>query len=399
MAGTLGGPLLVDKLVGRFGRPRTAEKLAPEYAATDDHRDSGLPWRRAFRNPANYLVGESLDRAAYVSLLLGQPLLLTGEPGAGKSDFARKLAHIFNLGDVQEIHVKTTTSGRDLLYNFDDIGRFRDATAKSGTKKGARPLCEYVRFNALGRAILRSAGPDAKVRPLGRDMDEIYRGEITPDPDGRIPLASLFPPEFGRVKGQDPDAVITTSLRTVVLIDEIDKAQRDTPNDLLDEIERMRFDIPELSITIQASSAYWPIVVITSNAERVLPAPFLRRCIFHRLITPEEEEVLKKIIAARMTEDFSDGPLADDVLTIFLALRKNPGQRPPGLSELLSWCLLLKRLEFDSFKSLPKSGELISLLEASLAALSKTELDFEAAKHVFAQWKAGQLTKSGDRQP
>jgi MoxR-like ATPase len=385
-------PLLIERLVTIFKGPSPSPSA---LESATELRDPGLPWRLAFRKAENYIVSDALDRAAYVALLLGQPLLLTGEPGAGKSDFARKLAQIFELGDVQEIHVKTTTLGRDLLYSFDDIARFRDATAKGSadSSKSSRPLSEYVRLNGLGRAILRSAGPKGRVSPVGRELDEIYRGTELPDGDGHISLGALFPAEFGQFNGKP--ATITASIRSVVLIDEIDKAQRDTPNDLLDEIERMQFDIPELGITIKASEKVWPIVVITSNQERVLPPPFLRRCVFHRLDTPEDPATLHQILAARLTEEFSRGSMANDALDIFLGLRKNPGQRAPGISELLAWCLLLQRLEFKLSAPLPREGERFELLEASLAALSKSDADFEAAKRVLSQWKAGQLLSSG----
>ena len=392
-----GDNLLIDKLAGYFagrGAARQAGKPDGDPSLLES-RGLGKPWRMAFRDAGNYIVPAALDRAAYVSLLLGQPLLLAGEPGAGKSDFARKLAHIYNLDDVQEVHVKTTTLGRDLLYGFDDIARFRDANPldRSAATK-PRTVSGYIQFYGLGRAILRSAGPDYEVTPVGRTLGEIYDGPLPPGAKG-VKLSALFPAEFGAAEGQDPAKKVTGKERTVVLVDEIDKAQRDTPNDLLDVIERMRFPIPELGITIAASEDHWPIVVITSNAERVLPAPFLRRCIFHRLVTPEDEETLKTILGARMTEHFSAGPVARDALTIFLAMRKQC-QRPPGLSELLAWCLLLHRLEFDKRDGgLPTEGEKdVELLETSLSALSKSDADFEVAKRVLAQWrgKAGAAT-------
>lgn len=374
--------LLIGRLIDRFRgeRGRSAEQTSLLHT-----HGAGTPWRLAFRDAENYVVPPELDRAAYVALLLGQPLLLTGEPGAGKSDFARKLAQLFNLGEVQEVHVKTTMLGRDLLFDFDDVARFRDTT---GDNKTILPLSSYARFYGLGRAILRSAGPDYRVKPTGYGLQEIARSKLPLDAEGTISLAELFPPEFGRSEASVEK--ITESMRTVVLIDEIDKAQRDTPNDLLDVIERMRFPIPELGITIEASADYWPIVLVTSNAERTLPAPFLRRCVFHRLTTPEDEGTLKKILSARMTEDFGNGELAKGALKIFLALRRQ-SQRQPGLSELLAWCLLLQRLGFKHTEPLPSDEKNAALFEASLAALSKSDVDFEAAKRVVSQWKSGTL--------
>lgn len=356
-----------------------------------DRREvSAPPSRSVFRKPEHYIVSKELDRAAYVALLLGQPLLLTGEPGAGKSDFARKLTQVFDLGEVEEAHVKTTTVGRDLLYSFDDVGRFRDATGNS-EDAGTHPLSRYVRFNGLGRAILRSAGPDTPVMPIGVSVKEILGRQ--PEPGEALTLRSLFPWEFERRTSPDaPSLQITEKLRTVVLIDEIDKAQRDTPNDLLDEIERMQFEIAELGIVVKASPAHWPIVVITSNAERALPSPFLRRCVFHRLVTPEDPETLRSILESRLAESFSPGPAIDDALLIFRGIRKSQGPRPPGLSELLAWCLLLKRMKLLDGPTLPKGDdEAAKLLEASLAALSKSDPDFDVARRVLLQWKGGNL--------
>ena len=413
-----GDDLLIGNLKRFFARSGPDENK-PALESLLETRGPGAPWRVVFRNPEHYVVAPALDRAAYVSLLLGQPLLLTGEPGAGKSDFARKLAHLFDLGVVQEVHVKTTTLGRDLLYGFDDVARFRDAIVKvlprqqeqsgghpsSARAQGTRdpsydpssssprpkPLCRYVQFHGLGRAILRAAGPGYRVTPVGRDLGEIYDG--SPNEDGSINLVDLFPTEFGAAEGQDVSERVTRQVRTVVLIDEIDKAQRDTPNDLLDTIDRMRFDIPELSITIEAPPDYWPIVIITSNAERTLPAPFLRRCVFLRLVTPEDRETLTKILAGRMTEDFSRGKMAADALNIYLNMRKQ-SQRPPGLAELLAWCLLLQRLGFDHAAPLARYGKDAELLETSLSALAKTETDFEAAKRVLSQWREGTVQGS-----
>lgn len=381
---SIGGPLLIEGLRDTHGRPASPVAASRRHAENQATTGVMLPYSRVFRGSDKYLVSSELDRAAYVALLLSQPLLLTGEPGAGKSAFARKIADILNLGEVEEAHVKTTTTGRDLLYSFDDVGRFRDATDKERT--GHEPLAKYVRFNGLGRAILRSAGPDEEVELAGREVAEVLGRQLAPDE--KLTLGLLFPLEFPDYKqgaGDDPAAGRT---RSVVLIDEIDKAQRDTPNDLLDEIERMRFDIPELGITIKSSDTHWPIVIITSNAERSLPAPFLRRCVFHRLVTPGDTKILKTIIAARMSEGFSNSPAIDDVLRIFLDLRDSPVERAPGLSELLSWCLLLDRMKMiKSGNRLPRDTANTRLLEASLAALSKTEADFITAQAVLGRWR------------
>lgn len=321
-----------------------AEALSPELLG---HLPPPVNRRKeAGSGQAPYVIPDPLSKAAQVALLLGQPLLLTGDPGVGKTAFAAALSGRLRLGAVEAHTVRSTTVGRDLLYEFDDVRRFRDASvaarpAANGKSPGsaapAKPLASYVRLNALGLAVVRSAGPDYQVLPT-LPLSEVAGSEAR---GAQITLGDLFPRAFAAGPAQQR--------RTVVLIDEIDKAPRDAPNDLLAEIEGMRFAIPELGIgEIAADVANWPIVVITSNSERNLPDAFLRRCCFHHLELPDDKTlgqiVLSHVDPERLPEDCS---LLNGLIRIFRdvgGLRDL--EKKPSTSELIAAAFLLVDLGF-----------------------------------------------------
>jgi MoxR-like ATPase len=290
------------------------------------------PWHIVGESGEGYEISTPLLRATQVALLLRQPLLLTGDPGVGKTRFAVALATRLKL-ELQRINVKTTTSGRDLLYMFDDVARFRDAAilkaGDSPKQSAVKPLANYVRFSGLGLAILYSAGPDYQVTPVGFSTAEIAGEEHASAT--KLSLRDLFPLVFQDLK---------TSTDSVVLIDELDKAPRDTPNDLLVEIEEMRFDLRELGISIKANPDYWPIVIVTSNSERSFPDPFLRRCIFHHLDFPTD--TLPMIIASRIPGVPEGSWLVQDAIERFMAIREQKGlDKVPGTAELIAFIALL----------------------------------------------------------
>ena len=212
------------------------------------------PARDADTDPAKYLLDGDLLDAVNVALLLGQPLLVTGEPGTGKTGLAHRIAWELGYSDRALVfNTKSTSTARDLLYTFDVMGHFHSPHIP-GASKEAR---DYLRFGALGQAIVHSLKLE-QVRSLLRSQE----AEEYPGPR-----------------------------RSVVLIDEIDKAPRDFPNDLLHEIDTMKFRAPELTEhEIAADPALRPVVVITSNSERNLPDAFLRRCV---LLRPALSEPLR----------------------------------------------------------------------------------------------------------
>ncbi|MSP59416.1 MAG: MoxR family ATPase [Myxococcales bacterium] len=233
-----------------------------------------------FEERGAYLPDRDLVEAVNIALCVGRPLLLTGEPGCGKTRLAWSLATELGLDAPLQFFTRSTSRAQDLLYTFDAVQRFHDIQMKSARADDPH---NYVQFEALGRAI---------------------------------------------VEGK----------RRVVLIDEIDKAPRDFPNDLLNEIDRMSFEVRELTGDDRVRSAkVRPIVVITSNSERQLPLPFLRRCVFHYIGFPERDKLIR-IVEERLSGDSLDGDLIKAAVDKFLAVRKIKGlTKKPATGELLTW--------------------------------------------------------------
>lgn len=313
-----------------------------------------VPFHERYRDAAGYDPDPDLTAAVNVALLLGQPLLLTGEPGCGKTSLAFWLARELGLDEPLLQPVKSTTTGRDLLYGFDDLARFRDS--QTGTR---RPAVSYLGLNALGQAILVSAGPERALKRL----------DAGPAADGIARHGDLHPVGYPERR------------RRVVLIDELDKAPRDTPNDLLLEIEAMRFDIPELRVTVEGDPANRPIVVITSNSEKSLPEPFLRRCVYHHIPAPDAKR-RREIVERRRAPFAQRGGLFDEAMTLFGRVHGSLG-RAPGTAELLAWLDVLETL----VRRAEAAGGAVAALEtepailrASLRALAKTQEDLESAE-------------------
>jgi MoxR-like ATPase len=330
---------------------------------------------RALKEAQSYLISDELLHALHVALLLRQPLLLTGDPGVGKTRFARALAGRLQI-PVERIDVKTTTTGRDMLYAIDDIARFRDAAVqrrqngddKDSESKESKTLKDYITFSGLGRAILRAAGPDYRVTPKV-PMEEVagrhYTGHTS------ISLGELFPDIFTPM-----DRLVRSRSHSVVLIDELDKAPRDTPNDLLVEIEEMVMYIGELGFRVEAAPHFWPIVVITSNSERSLPDPFLRRCVFHNLKL--DAAMLPRIVAAQLPDLPRDSPLVQQMIAFFLDIRTQNLDKTPSTAELIGTIALLVELGFDPQKRIDFSDTRFkAACEQVAAALGKVTTDKE----------------------
>ncbi len=249
---------------------------------------------RNVTDPKGYIASEELADAVNVALALEQPLLLTGEPGTGKTRLAGSIAHQLGV-ELHEFHTKSQSVARDLFYSYESLRHFHDAQLKDKVEAKLK-VGDYVELQALGKAIANS------------------------DREG-----------------------------SVVLIDEIDKAPRDFPNDVLNEIEQVRFTVKETKEKYEVKNREnRPIVVITSNSEKNLPDAFLRRCVFYHIPFPKKD-LLMQIVNSRLTlnDSFKENML-EAAVDHFEYIRKNKGLRKkPATAELLAWIHVLDKLEID----------------------------------------------------
>ncbi|WCL53072.1 AAA family ATPase [Gimibacter soli] len=231
-----------------------------------------------FTGTDTYVATDDLKIAVNAAATLKRPLLIKGEPGTGKTVLAEEVARSFNT-ELIEWHIKSTTKAQQGLYEYDAVSRLRDSQLGDERVKDIR---NYIKRGKLWEA---------------------FTAEGTP----------------------------------VLLIDEIDKADIEFPNDLLLELDRMEFHVYETGETVKAKER--PIVIITSNNEKELPDAFLRRCFFHYIKFPERETMLD-IVAVHYPNIQKD--LVREALNIFYDMREVPGlKKKPSTSELLDWLKLL----------------------------------------------------------
>jgi len=275
---------------------------------------------RSFRADARRFVpGEQLETAINTAIAVGDPLLITGEPGTGKTQAAYYAAYKLGVEPVIHFQVKSDSTAHDLLYHFDTVRYFHDAQ------------------------LLRLDQPAST-------------GKTTLDKKDYVePRALWIAFQTATAKGAPP----------VLLLDEIDKAPRDFPNDLLHELDKMEFRVTETDETISAPRRLAPIVFITSNSERRLPEPFLRRCVYHHIRF--DDRIVERAVAGRKDEF---GVLSDDFIKMalqrFLALRERSLRKAPATGELLVWLRVLalavgtypERLD-DDLSKLPYLGVLL----------------------------------------
>lgn len=285
-------------------------------------------------DPADYLADKGLCDAVNVALTLGQPLLVTGEPGTGKTQLAGSIAYELGLPAPLAFQTKTTSTAKDLFYRYDALRHFHDAQFS----KEQLSVDTYITYEALGLAILLALNPDE---------------------------ANPYLPE--RLRGQGP-------IRSVVLIDEIDKAPRDLPNDILNEIESLSFTVQETGRTFAANQSYRPVLVLTSNSEKNLPDAFLRRCIFYHISFPDKQR-LKMIVQRRLKLSNGFTPqMLDHAIEHFEGIRELTLKKRPATAELLSWIQILERTQLDVNNL--KAGE-AEALAFTYSILAKSREDME----------------------
>ena len=233
-----------------------------------------------FSGSTRYIADDELIAAVNAAVVLERPLLVKGEPGTGKTRLAEAVAESLSL-PLLTWHVKSTSKAIEGLYHYDVVQRLNDARFGEGD---VREIRNYIRYGPLGQAF-------------------------------------------------------ASETRQVVLIDEIDKADPEFPNDLLRELDEMQFTIAELDETVTARCR--PVTLITSNAEKELPPAFLRRCVFHYLGFPDRKR-MRAIVSAHLPK--LEEQLVEVALDRFYALRRTDGLRKrPSTSELLDWLVVLTR--------------------------------------------------------
>ena len=305
---------------------------------------------------ANYIPDEGLVAAANVAIHLGQPLLLTGEPGCGKTGFAHHLNWALGFKDLLRFETKSTTSARDVFYYYDSLGRFHDAQADV-----KRPSAlAYITFNALGVAILRACDG-----PVAKSLRELSAED----------LSDLAGPRE----------------RSMVLIDEIDKAPRDFPNDLLTELEEFYFKITEIPALankrIEANPNLRPIVIITSNSEKSLPDAFLRRCIFYNIPFPDSQQ-LTAIVHARLGDTVMATGFLECALNLFQTIRDAVDTKRPSVAELLNWLHVLKSNHIFSQKKLEAQEveRIIHTMPVLLKGSDRESMGAERIVELVTKW-------------
>ncbi len=283
-------------------------------------RDSSI------NDPKLYMPSDGLVDAVNVSLALGQPLLLTGEPGTGKTRLADHIAYIFKLAKPLVFNAQTSSTVKDIFYKYDALGHFQYSQTNSKLLSPEEVEERFVTYRSLGKAIKENK-------------------------------------------------------RYVVLIDEIDKAPRDLPNDILAALEDLQFNTSEVGKTYKATEENRPIIIMTSNSEKNLPDAFLRRVAFYHIPFPDARQLLE--ILQSKVSNFSKADLSA-LIDHFEMIRRDANLRKnPATAELIHWAFLLQKLGFSASKlsnlknlSAKEKEQLI----VSYSVLAKTKDDMATLK-------------------
>ncbi len=274
-----------------------------------------------FAGASKYVLDDELAKIVNVSMALEMPLLLKGEPGTGKTMLAHAISEAFKMRLIV-LNVKSSMKLIDALYQYDTLTRLNDSRF-GDSKRDVSNIEEYIRMGKIGQAFVSEE-------------------------------------------------------RVVLLIDEIDKADTDFQDDMLDVLDQMEFDIIEIDKTVQARNR--PVIVITSNAKKDLSDPFLGRCNFHHIAFPEPD-MMRRIVKVHFPE--IDKDLLDGTVRTFYRLRDIKGvEKKPATRELINWIRALRTDPDFKIKDLVK-GEV-----PYLGVLFKKSPDYVVAQNSITRFKA-----------
>jgi len=312
--------------------------------------------------PQNYFLSKELKRAVELAIQLNKPLLVTGEPGTGKTLLAKRITYDLHKLDPEFLPeplvftCHTTSVADDLFYTYDALSHFYDAHHNDS---GQKPdIMNYIKPAALGEAIALTNPSEVK--------------------NGRF---------LGRCRLKDGARKHNHCRHSVVLIDEIDKTPRDFPNDLLYRIEEQEFEIKENRYVVRrpSNAKHRIVTIITSNTEKMLPKPFLRRCLFFHIPFPSEEELLE-IVKRQSSLSERNLPSFEAIIQHFHTIRKAILKKRPGTAELIDWLKVLEiygLIDMLGQKKVTLTEESRELLRMSYATLAKTKEDLKTIESII----------------